>query len=256
MKAWLILIGAYLVMHITVTTKYAPMPDSPEAFGWFNVAQRFGPLLLLGLLIPFIQRLLNRVVNVRVWTVVGLAMTVGSTLIYFTSVPERWFAWSTVGLLILIMVIIANAQKHLGNVNAWLLGGMVALLGIGSWEMLYQTGVLIHYDFFDSGIANYRVAMVSQLTWIIPALIVILVLYQRGLRPKANWLTWTSVGISVIATIIWFANGMDIPMLFWQGRFVEVNEGARPLLISISRASQSFWLLAVMSTFLPGRHCR
>ena len=249
-------IGAYLVMHIAVMTQYAPIPDQPEALSWFNVAQRFGPVLLLSLLIPSIQRLLNRLANIDVWTGLGWVAVSYCLLTYFTNAPERWFAWSTLGLLILIVIAVARAQSHLGNVSAWLLGGMVALLAIGGFEILYQTGLLFYYDFFDCGIMSYYVTIALQLTWIIPALIVILVLYQRGLRFRINRFTLTCLSISAIATVVWFANGMDIPLLFWQGHFIEVNETARPLMISISRASQGFWLLAVVSTFLPSRHYR
>ncbi len=248
------LIGVYLVMHITVMTGYAPVPDNPEAFGWFNLIQRFLPLFTIGLLIPGIQRPLNHITNIKVGTILCWLAISFCVLTYFINIPERWFAWSTLGLLILLALTIANAQSRLGNVNAWLLGGMVGLLAIGSWEMLYHTGLLIYYDFFGSGTMSYYVTMVMQLTWIIPALIIILVLYQRGLRPRINRITIVCLGISALATIIWFASGMDIPLLFWQGHFIEVNEAARPLIISISRASQSFWLLAVTSCFLSSHH--
>ncbi len=251
---WISLCLVYLVMHITVMVNYAPVPDSPELFGWFNVVQRLAPTLMLGLLIPGIQHILNRAVNVKVWTIVGLIAVAACIAMYFLNTSARWFAWSTLGLLMLLTITIANSQSRLGNVNAWLLGGMVALLAIGSWEILYQTGLLIYYDFFGSGITSYYVTVVSQLTWVIPALIVILTMHRRGLHFKINRFTLVCAGIAIVATVIWFATGMDIPLLFWQGHFIEVNETARPLLISISRSSQGFWLLAVTSCFLPGRH--
>lgn len=241
-------------MHITVMTKYAPIPDSPEAFGWFNLIQRLVPTLMLGLLIPKIQRYLNRLANLKVWTIVGLTAVAICVAIYFSNTSARWFAWSTLGLLVLLTIAVANNQPRLENVNAWLLGGMVALLAIGSFEILYQTGLLIFYDFFGCSLMTYYVTIALQLTWIIPALIVILTLYRRGLQFRVSRLTLICLGISTIAAILWFANGMDIPLLFWQGRFVEVNEAARPLMIIISRGCQGFLLLTVTTCFLPGGH--
>lgn len=254
MRALKYLIGAYLVLHITVMTKYAPIPDSPEAFGWFNLAQRLLPTLALGLLVPSVQHALNRAANLKIWTIVGLVAMAACAAMYFFNTPGRWFAWSTLGLLTLLTITVANNQPHLGNVSAWLLGGMATLFAIGSWEILYQTGLLVYYDFFGCGITSYYVTVVLQLTWIIPALIVILTMHRRGLQLRISRTTLGCAGIAIIATVVWFTSGMDIPLLFWQGHFMEVNEAVRPLMISISRASQGFWLLAVTTCFLPGHH--
>jgi len=251
---WMILCGVYLTMHITTMINYAPVPDSPEMFGWFNVIQRLGPTLLLGLLIPSIQRLLNRIANLKVWTIVGLVAVTACIAMYFFNTSERWFAWSTLGLLTLLTITIANNQSRLGNINAWLLGGMVALFAIGCFEILYQTGLLFYYDFFGCGIMSYYVSVALQLTWIVPALIVILTMRRRGMHLRISRTTLVCLGIALIATVVWFISGMDIPLLFWQGRFIEVNETARPLMIIISRCSQGFWLLAVTSAFLPSHH--
>jgi len=177
-------------------------------------------------------------------------------MMYFTNLLGRWFAWPTLGLLVLLMVTIANSQAELGNVNAWLIGGMVTLMAIGSWEVIYQTGLWFYHGFFGWELGNYVTVVAEQFTWIIPALIVILVLYQRGLRLTHSWLTVGCIGISVACTVLWFVEGMDVPLVFWRvpgGQEVAVNEAARPLMIAVSRGSQSFWLLGIMSLFTERR---
>jgi hypothetical protein len=135
---------------------------------------------------------------------------------------------------------------------------MTTLLALGSWETLYQTGLLMYHDFFGMGTLNYYTTVAMQGLWIIPALIVILVLCQRSAKAgglvHVNKLTLTCLGVFVAATALWFAEGMDIPLLWWQGpsglEGPVVNEAARPWLISVSRLSQSAWLLGIASMFL------
>jgi len=251
------LVGAYLIMHIGVMTKYTTMHERTELDAWLYALQWFVPTLMIGLLIPRVQRLLSHVANLKIWTVVGLVIVTACIVQYFTNASGRWFAWSTLGLLVLLMLLVANSQAKLGNVNTWLLGAMVVFLALGCWETLYQTGLLFYYNFFDCGIMSYYVTIAEQFTWIIPALIVVLVLYRRSLKLHVSRITAACIGISIVCTVLWFANGMDIPLLWWQGpEGLEgpiVNEAARPWLISVSRGSQSFWLLGVVSLFLPKR---
>ncbi len=256
MRYWYILIGIYLTLHIVVMTSYtSPPTEHSEAVKWLFVLQWFLPTLMLVLLVPRIQRTLNRVAEIRVWTVIGLVVAVSCVALYFSGALERWFAWTTLGLLTLLVIFIANNNRELGNTNAWLLGAMVALMAMGSWEIIYQTGLWFYHDFFGWELENYCTAIAKQLTWIIPALIAILVLYQRGLQPKVGRAALVCIGLSAVATTLWFANGMDVPLVFWRipgGQAVAVNEAARPWLISVSRASQGFWLLGIASLF-PAR---
>jgi len=234
-------------------TKYAPMTERTELVSWFFALQWLVPTLMLVLLIPRIQKSLNRVANLRMLTVVGLVLVAVCITLYFTSMFGRWFAWSTLGLLILLMLTVANAQTERGYTSAFLLGAMVVFLSLGSWEVIYQTGLLFYYNFFGCGIMNYYVIVGEQLLWFIPALIVVLVLHQRGLRLHVSRITIACMAVSIVCTLLWFVNGMDIPLLWWQGpnglEGPVVNEAARPLLISVSRGSQSFWLLGITTMF-------
>jgi len=257
MRALYTATGVYLIMHIAVMTKYAPAPEPTELSKWIYALEYLLPPFMIVLLVPRVQWWLNRVANVRVWTYACLAGVVACVATYFVNTQGRRFAWSTLGLLVLLVILVANTQRRHGNVSAWLLGGVVALLALGSWEILYQTGLLVYYDFFDMGMMSYCVTVAMQGLWIIPALIVILVLYQRGLRPSASRLTLTCLGVFAVATALWFATGMDIPLLWWQGpnglEGPVVNEAVRPWLISASRLSQSAWLLGVASMFLHAK---
>lgn len=246
---WFIVISMVLVVHIGVSTKYGPIPDNPEMFGWFNFIQRFLPVTLLVLLIPRVQRVLNYILHPRVTVIIAIMMAVTMLTVYFTVESQRWFAWTTLALLLILMTFVADSQHRIGNTASWLLGGMVALLAMGVWECVYQVGLWFYYDFFGCSFTSFYTTIAMQFTWIIPALLAILVLYQRGLRFRPSNLMFACLGVSVASTVWWFATGMDIPLLFWQGHFVEVNEAARPLLISVSRASQSFWLVGVALYF-------
>ncbi len=255
MKYWYSLIGAYLIMHITVMTTYTQPPtEHSETVKWLFVLQWFMPTLLLGLLVPRVQRVLKPAANVRVWTVIGFAITATCVVLYFTNLLGQWFAWPTLGLLVLLVVTIANSQTGLGSVNAWLLGAMVTLMAMGSWEIIYQTGLWFYHDFFGWELENYTTIIAEQFTWIIPALIVILTLYQRGLQLNRNWLTVVCLGISAACTVLWFAEGMDVPLVFWRvpsGQEVVVNLEANSTMIAVSRGSQGFWLLGIASLFTP-----
>lgn len=256
-KWWYLIIGAYLILHIGVMTKYSDLPEvMSEALLWVFALQWFIPTFMLILLVPRIQRWLNPVAMASPWTFLILSVVVGCTALYFTGAAERWFAWPTLGLLILLMLAVANTQVRPRSTSAWLSGAMIVLFAMGCWEALYQTGLLFYYDFFGSGIMSYWVAIGKQLLWVIPALIVFVVLYQRGLRPEVNLVALTCIGLSIVCTIVWFVGGMDIPLLFWKGYFVSINHDANPLLISISRGSQSFWLLGVASLYIRRAHAQ
>lgn len=253
-KGWYVTIGAYLALHIGLMTNYTTPPaEHSEAAKWMFALQWFVPAFMLGLLVPRVQHSLNRVANIRVWTVVGLGFAAVCIALYFTSMLERWFAWTTLGLLVLLVIFIANSNTHLRNTSAWLLGAMVVLAAMGSWEIIYQTGLWLYHNFFGWPLSSYLVAVAKQCTWIIPALIVVLVLYQRSsLRPHLNRVVLACLGVSVVSTVIWFANGMDVPLVFWRvpgGQEVAVNEAARPWLISVSRGSQAFWLVGLATMF-------
>lgn len=252
-RFWYILIGLASSIHILLATKYTALPDNSEMFSWLGLTQYFTPTFLLGLLRLKAQRLTNPIVDVPLWTNLGLIMVIGTFGIYFYLTYLRWFAWTTLGMLILSMIFVANMQTELPNTSRWLLGGMSSLFAIGTFECLYQIGLWFYHDFFGSTLTNFRVTLIMQLLWIVPPLITVLVLYLRGLRLRVTNLTVACFIITTITSVIWFATGMDIPLLFWQGRFIAINESANPILISISRACQTFLILGITNLAATSR---
>lgn len=250
-----ILIGLYVVMHIVMGSNYVPTPEPSETVKLLAASQWFIPTLMLVYLVPRVNKWATPVAEGSLWPGVIFIMVAGCIVLQLLGIPGLWWAWSTLGLLLLIIMSVVNRNvTRLGSLNAWLLGVMVMLLGMGSWEAIYQTGLLFYHDFFGSDTVNYVIVMAEQLTWIIPALIVILVLYKRyGNYVSLERGALVCIGVSVVCTTIWFANGMDIPLVWYQGPegivgpFVNAN--ADPVMLSVSRGSQGFWLLGTAMLF-------
>jgi len=247
-------VGAYVAMHI-VMTRYTATPESSEAVKLLAASQWFVPTLLLAGLVPRVQKLLAPILKVDYWSIFGLIMVFGCVILQLAGVPGLWWSWSTLGLLIIVVMVVANMNKdQLGQPSALLLGLMVMFLGMASWEALYQTGLLAYHDFFGSRTINYAVVIAEQLAWIIPAVIIMLVLYQRyGHIARISTPALVCLLISVACTTVWFVNDMAIPLMWYQGPEGIVGPfatDASPLMLSVSRGSQSFWLLGVMSLFV------
>lgn len=246
-----VLTGTYILLHIFAFTSYTPTPQLPEAGKLLAASQWLVPTLLLAVLVPRVNKWLTPILKVRFWTCVGFGLVAACVTLELMDVPGLWWAWSTLGLLTFIVILVANAlSSKLGQVNALLLGAMVTLLGIASWEILYQTGLFFYHNFFGSGAINYIIVVAENLTWVIPALIVTLVLYMRyGNFVRANIITLACIALTVVLTSMWFADGMQIPLVWYKGVGPFVTD-ANWWAISISRGSQVFWVLGIATLFL------
>ena len=138
MKLWYVLIGAYLVLHIGIMTEYAARYGSTEFGRWLYALQWLIPTLMLGLLVPRIQKVLNVVANIKVGTSIGFVIIAICIVQYAVNEPGRWFAWSTLGLLVLLMLTIVNSQARLGNTNAFVT--LLRLLWLWNNELLRRGG--------------------------------------------------------------------------------------------------------------------
>ena len=258
LEALYTLCGIYVIVHSTLLVDYVPTPEATETIKLLAALQWFVPALLLTALVPRVSRALVPILPLQLWTDVGLVAAAVSVALQLAGIPGLWWSWSTMGLLIILVITIANAAKaKLGQVNALLLGTMVTLLAIASWETIYQTGLLFYHDFFGSRAINYAIVVAEQLTWVFPALIVILVLYRRyGSCIYVSRVVLVYIAAAAIFTTIWFVGGMEIPLLWYQGPEGIVgpieNVMANPIMLMVSRGSQSFWLLGIASLFITG----
>lgn len=252
MRYMLLLIPAYLVTHIGLFTEYTATPEASETVKILALLQWFVPVFMLGLTAPKIAKLFAPILRVPFWTAAGLILVVLCVFLETFGLAGLWWSWTTLGLLTLVLFSIANlVTDRVNDLDALLVGVMVMLMAMASWEAIYQTGLLFYHDFFGSGMRNYLVVIGEQFTWIIPATIVLLVMYKKyGRIVRINKLVIACLAISIICTSIWFATGMTIPLYWWKGVGPFVNPDADAILIAVSRGSQSFWLASFILMFL------
>ena len=251
----MILLVIYMGLHVFVFIDYTITPEPSESMMLLAASQWIVPPILMILAVPGVARFVKPVVKVGPWTVLGLILIVGCIVCQVLGYPGLWWAWTTMAMLTFVVLVVANSNKdRLGHLDASLLGLMVMFLAMASWEVIYQTGLLFFHEFFGSGAVNYMIVMAEQLLWILPAIVVILILYRRyKYRPRLGGLAVASFIASIVCTIVWFANGMDIPLHWWKGLGPFVNEDVSRYMIMASRASQGCWLLGVTLLFSGGK---
>lgn len=234
-------LAVYTILHVAVFTHYPATPQLSQTASIVSALQWLIPTVLFVLLIPAIERIK---LPIRLITFAGLAFVVVCVILSILKLPGLWWSWTTLGFITLIILLVLNETKLLS------LSFAVAFLSLGSFEIIYQTGLWFYYNFFGSGLANFVVVITENLLWIVPSTIMVLILQRRYKIFKPNILSLTLFSISVICSVVWFSNSMDIPLLWWKGFGPWMNESARPLFIAISRGSQTFWILGIMTLFV------
>jgi dolichol-phosphate mannosyltransferase len=125
------------------------------------------------------------------------------------------------------------------------------ITAVATWEVLYQVGVWFYHDFFGATLWNFIIVMFLQLLWILPCAIIMGVLASRyKLKLRVTPVTVGSLVVMITATVIWFANGMHVP-LYWDGPNGPFVSLANPEMIMVSRASQGFWYLTLVGLVGP-----
>lgn len=250
-KLWYALLGVYLAMYVTILSPYVAVPgESSTAVQLLRALQWLIPLLLLVFLIPGVAKAARRLFNVKFWTTVGLAAAVACTALELLRLPGLWWSWSTLGLAAVVFTVVVNLTA-LAPTERFLLSTVVVLAGLAGFELLYQTGLVFYWNFFGSGLANYTVVVAENLMWLIPSLIVIFVLQQRHGIVHLSAVTVVHLTIFAACTAVWFANGMDIPLRWWQG-VGPFDAYPRELMIAVSRGSQGFLCAGIASLFING----
>ena len=241
-KTLYVVLAVYLILHIAVFTYYPAMKQPSQTVLMFDAAQWLVPMLCFVFLIPKFER-----VPIRILTYLGLAFTVLCAVLAGLKVPGIWWAWSTLGFIMIVALVVLNETKLLS------LSLAVVFLGFGSWEIIYQLGLWFYHSFYGGDLGNLTAVLAENLTWIIASVIIIAVLQRRYKIFRPGTVAYVLFGISIICTAVWFATGMDIPLLWWKGVGPWTNPAARPLFIMISRGSQAFWMLGTAALFVNVR---
>ena len=242
-RIWYILLFVYLILYATILTPYVAVVDQSKQSipaQYLMGLQWFIPSLLLVFLIPGVAKIAKPIFNIRFWTVIGLILLTICVVLELTKRAGLWWSWSTIGLAAVIFVVVINETKSV------LVGAASVLLGLGIFEILYQTGLAFYWQFFGNGFVNYVVVVAENLLWVIPSIVIIVVS-----RKKVSFNLSTAICLSVLilCTVVWFINGMDIPLKWYLGTG-PFDAHPRDLFLAISRGSQGFCCASVATLFL------
>ena len=141
-RIWYILLFVYLILYVTILTPYVAVVDQSKQSipaQYLMGLQWFIPSLLLVFLIPGVAKIAKPIFNIRFWTVVGLILLVTCIVLESTKKAGLWWSWSTIGLAAVIFVVVINETKSV------LVGAASVLLGLGIFEILYQTGLAFYW---------------------------------------------------------------------------------------------------------------
>lgn len=252
-KVAYVIIGVYIALYITVLSQYIKPPKLSEGQSVLFVGQWFAPALLLPpLFFPKLMTMLNKLTNVKAWILGGFIALAVCIALQLMSKEGLWWTWSTIGLLLVLVILAMLLTKdRTSSGEGFLLGCSCALIAAGVWEMIYQTGLLLYHDFFGGGMHSYIVVVTPLSTWIIVGAIILLAILNKhkGLI-HANSALITSIALFAIFTAIWFANGMYIPLWWYKGAGPFLND-PNPLMMSMIRGSKAFLFLAPAMLFIP-----
>lgn len=255
------LFGIIVFAHLLVFIQY-PFADGSSYFT--NLGERMKsvvPYLLLITLLPAIHNRLDKI-NIKVVNGVSLAF-IGLCIIYqITGVSGQ--AWSTVafsGILVLVLFNNIRSSHKISQTIAFVFSFMVVWLGWVIFEVLFQAGTWFYYPILYDGLfTNFLKVIVKLIEWLIPALLFIgATMYEKKTimpRIKLGNIRYFAIliGVGIIATVIWFYNGMLIPLPVGNDGVMYATEinyfTQNHLWFSISRLSQTSIMLALPVLFL------
>lgn len=224
----MLLYTAFFVAYVTILAPYITIPEASTATQLLAALQWFIPsvfLLVLKYKFPVIPNYLV------------IAAITGSIGLQLLHVPGLWWSWSTMALAVITFYTAGKGWRGLA----------ATILAIATWEVIYQIGILLYYDFFGSGVNNFIVVLCELMMWVIPAMIILI--YYR-LRPHFHVSTKICLVGFLGCLIIWLACGMHIPLVWFEGNG-PYETGANSSLISVSRGCQAFCYLGVASCLKP-----
>lgn len=242
----------YLLLYGTLLSTYH-IPEEKTAIGtYIALAQWAIPSLLLifFILLP-VTKYLRRFLNISYITHIMIALFIVCVFLQSFNISGLWWSWDTMGLISIIVLLVLTLNKgRMSDVDTILISLSVIFIGFGSWEIIYQVGVLKYYDFFGVDVRNFWIVMMQLMFWIFPSIIAVIFVKSKYNKViHFNYYVLIAFALSIIATILWFANGFAIPII-WEGTKPYLTNDSS-LFIGISRYSQAFWNIGVALLFIP-----
>lgn len=241
----------YLIAYATILSTYRVV-IAPPSVGWqvARALQWFIPVVLFLFVTTFAIRLLKPVINIKLWTSVGLVIVALLIALQLSGARGVGGSWSSLGLCMLILMTVTNAvESKLGNVKAAILGLEVMFLSIATFEIVYQIGLVYYHNFFGESMINFFTVICMNLAWIIPCAIMLLLWRDKHLF---HWNKYSTIclAIAIIATAVWFGTKMTIPLMYYgiKGPF---DAHPNPIQMGFSRAAQGFVCASIVCCFIP-----
>ncbi len=169
-------------------------------------------------------RLADRLANIRVWYYIGMVIMPLSIIMFILKVPGVWWTWSTLGLHLATMILLAGfLRDRLRPASALLVAGAIISLAAGSWEMVYQIGLYIVY-YRPEGVGMHGLA--GAILFIYPmalgGIAVMLQIYlrhpstgsSRSIAPKFNRWSVALLTFSILGLIMWHVTGFWVDVLY------------------------------------------
>ncbi len=244
---WLLM--GYGIIHATIFTSYPAVVQANDLSNLLSVLQWGIPQVIMCLLIVTTWFKLPEV-RIGFWYAIGLAFCAACIVLQFMGVPGLWWAWTTLAFLTLASLAVTSLTREtIGNNRAILLGWLAVFAAIAVFEVIYQTGALLYYDFFGCQHSNYVVVLLEQALWIYPLIIGVKTLQKHyGRIISLNKFAALCLLIASVCGAVWFAAGFDIPLI-WHGDTAIANADARASIIIISRLAQVFIVLGTILMF-------
>jgi hypothetical protein len=260
-----LLLGAITLAHLCIFIQY---PFAPEISIFTALGEKLKailPAILLITLLPMVYKTVDKVINTTVVNVVSLAFITLCVIYQIANVSGQ--AWSTVafsGALILLLFNHTLTRYKISKTVALVFSFMVVWLGWVVFETIYQIGLWYYHPLaFGNNSENYYRVIITMVQWMIPALLYIfcVIAEKKAILPKmrvSNYKYFIAfIGVCIIATSIWYSNGMLIPVPFDANDtpyLLELNYLTREHLeFSLSRLSQISMMLAVAVLFFRRR---
>lgn len=249
-KATYIIALAYLVGYMTILANYILL-DRAKVTDVIHTAFDLQWYLPLIIMLPFMHNkilsLVNKIANLKIINTGYILIIFACIFLHFLHVPGWWWTWTTIGLLASIIVLITNIlATKIKTGEAALLSLGIAFVFMGTWEIVYQTGLLMYHSdlaFGRYGFQSYIQVVLKNILWALQGLaITFFVLYRnrKTIKVSFNNASKISFAIYIILTAYWFLSGM--PTVWKTPEF--------SFMMLVIRATKVFYALGIIAMFM------